>query len=394
MRELLAQKKAKLDEMRKMMNAAETEKRAFTDEEQSTYDGMAEEARNIQKQFENEQRLFEMDSETVPDEVPEDDQRSGQEEKELRYVNTFLKHVRKIPLNEAEKRQLSSNTDADGKLLIPKDIRTMINEFKRDEMDIIDYVTVEPVNTNSGSRNIEKDAAKTPFDEVAELVTIPDMGSPQFEKISYNVIDFKGIMEIPNSLLKDEDAGLMRYIAKWIAKKEVATHNALVFYADGTKMQGILGVSSGGINIDKSPTTPIAIKDFKTIFNKKLPSAIKKRAKVITNQSGFNYLDSLEDVNGRPYLQPDPKKESEYKFLGKPVVVFDDDVLLNDTDKAPFIIGDCKEAYVYFDREGKSIATSKEAGFDNDSTKVRAIMRGDGKFFDKKAVQVIYTPVE
>lgn len=395
LRELRAKKAKKMDELRALNTSSETENRSFTEEEQRTYDANLGEVEQINVNIQSEERFIALQGDDIPDE-PENRGTGGvgpiAKPGEIRYLDVFLKAVRSQSLNEEEQRSLSSNTDEDGGVLIPQDIRTQIKEFMRDEMNMYEYVTVEPVKTKSGSRVVEREAAKSPFEGVAELVTIPDMGKPQFDKIVWDIQDFKGLMEIPNSLLKDEDANLMRYIAKWIAKKQVATHNSLIFYADGTKVDGLLGVTSGGLTIDK-PVAAIGIKGFKTILNKTLPSAIKKRATITTNQSGFDYLDGLEDKNGRPYLQPDPRDESGYKFLGKKVIVFDDDVLLNDTDKPPFLIGDPKEAYTYFDREKLSIATSKEAGFENDSTKVRAIMRGDGSFFDKKALHVVYTPV-
>lgn len=396
LRTLRAKKKTTMDELRAMVTAAETENRSFTEEEQRSYDDKLAVVEQVNKDIDNEERLMTLQGDDIPEEPEERNQGTppGAKPGEVRYLDVFLKAVRSLPLNEEEQRALSSNTDSDGAVLIPQDIRTKIKEFMRDEMDMYNYVTVEPVKTKSGSRVVEKEAEKTPFEGVAELVDIPDMGTPQFDKITWDIQDFKGLMEIPNSLLKDEDANLMRYIAKWIAKKQVATHNALIFYADGTKVDGILGVTSGGITIETLAAV-IGIKGLKTVINKTLPTSIARRATITTNQSGYNYLDTLEDANGKPYLQPDPRNASGYLFLGKKVIVFDDDVLRNNVDgKAPIIIGDPKEAYTYFDREKLSIATSKEAGFENDSTKVRAIMRGDGSFFDKKALHAVYTPVE
>lgn len=323
-------------------------------------------------------------------------------EGEVKYVDVFLKYMRNLalrpeerkPFTQQEKALLSSNTDADGRLLIPQDIRTQINTLRRSYLDMYDYVNVELVGTATGSRVIEKEAAYTPFEGVAELTAIPDMGNPQFAKISFAVNDFKGILEIPNSLLKDENADLMGYLSKWIAKKLVATHNSLIFYADGTKAQGILGVTSGGFTIETA-TAPADIKKFKSILNKQLPQAIALTAKIITNQTGFDYLDGLEDAMGRPYLQPDPTGATPGKFLGKQVIVFDDATLQNKptTGEAPFLIGDPREALTYFDREQLSVASSSEAGFENDATKVRAITRGDSKFVDTKALYVLYSPV-
>lgn len=318
----------------------------------------------------------------------------GGEEAEMSYKDAFLNAIRGKMTTEV-KAQLSSGTDADGRLLIPQDILTRINELRRNYRDMYDYVNVESVGTLTGSRVIEKEADITPLEGVAELVTIPDMGSPQFAQIKYSINDYKGLLEIPNSLLKDENANLEGYLVKWIAKKLVATHNSLIFYADGTKVQGILGTTVDGFTSD-TLTDPATVKDFKSILNKKLPSAIATTSKIFTNQTGFDYLDGLEDSFGRPLLQPDVTDSTKYKFLGKEVVVFDDAVLKNKdtTGEVPFIIGDAKEAYTYFDRENISIATSTEAGFENDSTKMRVIARGDGKFVDTKALYILYTPLE
>lgn len=313
---------------------------------------------------------------------------------EMSYKEAFLNAVRGNMTKEV-KAALSSNVDADGRLLIPQDILTKINELRRNYRDMYDYVNVETVGTLSGSRVIEKEAEITPLEGVAELVTIPDMGSPQFAQVKYSINDYKGLIEIPNSLLKDEKADLEGYLKKWIAKKLVATHNSLIFYADGTKVQGILGTTVGGFESETLTVVP-TVKNFKSVLNKKLPSAIATTSKIYTNQSGFDYLDGLEDKNGRPLLQPDVTDSTKYRFLGKEVVVFDDAVLKNKdtTGETPFIIGDAKEAYTYFDRENMSIATSTEAGFENDSTKMRVIDRGDGKFVDLKALYILYAPVE
>ncbi|MGR5861838.1 phage major capsid protein [Bacillus pacificus] len=71
-------------------------------------------------------------------------------------------------------------------------------------------------------------------------------------------------------------------------------------------------------------------------------------ANIFTNQDGFNYLDQLEDKNGRPLLQPDPTNPTRKKlFSGKPVIVLSNKTIATDKDgKAPFIVGDLKEAVI------------------------------------------------
>jgi HK97 family phage major capsid protein len=347
--------------------------------------------RSLKSQIEIQAELDKEEIRGVEKKMEKEIRKDGNEN-EVEYRSVFLKVLRGMKLDEAETRALSSNTDADGKALIPQDIMTSVKELRREMLDMYDYVNVETVNTLSGSRVIEKEAAYVPFEGVAELVDIPDMGSPQFVKINFAINDFKGLMEIPNSLLKDTDQNLMNYIAKWIAKKLVATHNALIFYADGTKVQGILGTTGFPTQTLSAKAT---VNNFKTVFNKDLPSAIAKNSLIITNQTGFDYLDGLENAQGVPYLQPSVTDATQYKFLGRSVVVFDDASLHNKatTGEAPFILGNPKEAYTFFDREHLSIDASSVAGFENDSTKVRAITREDGKFVDTKALKVVYSPV-
>ena len=382
--ELKQELATKQDEFRSLLDADKVEEAKL----------LKEELRTLKDKIELQMELDQEETRKVENKMEKEIRKNEGQENEVEYRSVFLKVLRGMKLEEAEQRALSSNTDADGKALIPQDIMTTVKELRREYLDMYDYVNVETVTTLSGSRVIEKEAAYVPFEGVAELVNIPDMGSPQFVKINFKINDFKGIMEIPNSLLKDTDQNLMNYIAKWIAKKLVATHNALILYADGTSVEGILGVTSGGFPIE-TVATAATIKKFKSIFNKDLPTAISRQSIIITNQTGLDYLDGLENANGVPYLQPDVTSATGYKFLGRQVVVFDDATLQNKatTGEAPFIMGNPKEAYTFFDRERLSIDASSVAGFENDSTKVRAITREDGKFVDTKALKVLYTPV-
>ena len=53
----------------------------------------------------------------------------------------------------------------------------------------------------------------------------------------------------------------------------------------------------------------------KDIFNEQLDPAIADNAVVITNQSGFNYLDKLKDKDGNYILQKDPTQQTKGKML-------------------------------------------------------------------------------
>lgn len=300
---------------------------------------------------------------------------------------------------EREIKALSSLTDADGKLLIPADVQTSINTWLRNYTDMAQYVSRETVSMLSGSRVYEVEAESTPFAEVAELTTIPNIDEPTFQKISYACNYYKGMLKIPNELLKNETGGLMAYISQWIAKKMVASRNALAFYADGTKAEGLLGVTSGGIVIHKDLTAPVTLDYIDTILNVSLPMAIASSAecRIYTNQTGFNYLMSIKDSMGRRYLQPDITNPAIYKYSGKEVVVFDDKQLKNETiatkSQFPVIIGNLQEAMKLFEHEGFAVDTDKSVYYADDATGMRVIGAMDTKLFDKKAAIAFYSPL-
>lgn len=167
---------------------------------------------------------------------------------------------------------------------IPEDIRTDIIELRRSSDNLEQYVNVEGVTTKTGTRNIEVDAESTPFDNVDEAADFPEMDEPEFLPIEYKVKKKGGILKMTAELLEDTASNIMAYINKWIAKKTKATRNAMILKVLNEMTKG-------------KEVTVENLDSLKDIFNEQLDPAIADNAVVITNQSGFNYLD------GSFYLQ-------------------------------------------------------------------------------------------
>lgn len=291
------------------------------------------------------------------------------------YENAFVSFVKgKASLDEQMTIQaaLSSTTDADGGLLIPKDQETQIIELARAYSSLRDLVYVEPVSTLTGTRVIEVDGEYTPFAEVVEGSKISDIENGEFKAIAYSCKTYGGILPIPNNLLKDNKGNLLHHINKWFAKKRVATENKLIVDIINT--------------FSKTPMT--SIDDIKTTLNKTLDPAISANAIVVTNQTGFNELDKLKDTDGNYLLQPNPTKPTEKLLKGREVKVYPDKVLANDSTKAPIMIGDFKRAITLFDRQLLTIdSTNIGAGaFETNTTKLRGLLRMDVQKFDEKAI--------
>lgn len=291
------------------------------------------------------------------------------------YENAFVSFLKgNASLDEKMTIQaaLLSTADADGGLLIPKDQETQVIELARDYSSLRDLVYVEPVSTLTGTRVIEVDGEYTPFAEVTEGSKISDIENGDFKAIPYSCKTYGGILPIPNNLLKDNKGNLLYHVSKWFAKKKVATENKLI----GDSLSTFSKTAMKGID------------DIKTVLNKTLDPAISANAIVVTNQTGFNELDKMKDTDGNYLLQPDPTKPTQKLLKGRPVKVYPDKVLANDTTKAPVIIGDFKRAITLFDRQLLTVdSTNIGAGaFETNSTKVRGLLRMDVQKFDEKAI--------
>ncbi|MGG3674936.1 phage major capsid protein [Bacillus nitratireducens] len=310
----------------------------------------------------------------VPDSIKNED---------ASYKEVFMKAIRGQNLTHEEasimqeyKAALSENKGEDGGYIVPEDITTTINQLKQTTDSLEQYVNVQPVSTNKGARTLEKRAASTPFAPLSEYGNpnaMKEIASPQFDRIPYAIDDYAGFLPVPNDLLSDTDQALENYLRQWIAKKSVATRNYLILQ-----------------EINK--LTKVDLKDYnglKTTLNVTLDPIFVASANIITNQDGFNYLDQLEDKNGRPLLQPDPTNPTRKLFAGKPVVVLSNKTIATDgAGKAPFIVGDLKEAIVLWDRQQLSIDMTKEGGnaWRSNTTEFRAIEREDVTLWDSEAV--------
>ncbi|MFQ9588815.1 MAG: phage major capsid protein [[Ruminococcus] torques] len=223
------------------------------------------------------------------------------------FVNAIKAAIGKTSLSDDDKEILNSmneGADEDGGLTVPKDIRTAVKELRRSEDALETLVNVERVTTLTGSRVIERYADQTPFDNVDEAAEFPEVSTPQFEKIDYKVKKKGGILKVTQELLNDTAENIITYLKKWIAKKAKATRNFMIvkIIRDITK---------------DAEVTVNDLDDLKKIFNILLDPAIALTAGVVTNQDGYNWLDTLKDKDGRYILQPDPTKPTSTLLFGK-----------------------------------------------------------------------------
>ena len=283
------------------------------------------------------------------------------------------------------RNSMNEGTAADGGYTVPEDIQTQINTYREAKASLIDLVDVEEVTTNKGSRTYKKRAQQTGFTKVGEGGKIKGGNTPQFERIDYEIGKYAGYFPVTNELLEDSDANITGTLITWIGDESRVTRNNLIL----------------GVVKTKTATALTGLDDIKKALNVTLGQAFKATAKIVTNDDGLQYLDTLKDNDGKYILQPNPAQPMEMVVCAGatriPVFVVPNADMPSDTKtakkrKIPMIIGDLHEAVKFFDRKQTTIMTSNIAmagelnAFEEDLTLFRAIEREDCKAKDLDAI--------
>lgn len=275
-----------------------------------------------------------------------------------------------------------SEKGEDGGFIVPHSVSTMIQEYKRQgHFDLTLLVDVQMTAVLSGEFTYEKLGDITPWDNISQWETIPEVGTPQFERKEYKIEDYAGILPIPRTLLQDTDQNLLRHIAKYIARKTIVTRNAKILEV---------------INENFAETKALEnVDDFKDVFDLSLDPAFLGTTKIVTNQYGYNFLRKLKDEQGNYLMQPDVTQRDKWTIDGKEIVLVSSNTLPNVEGGAPIYIGDFKEAIRFFDRGVYEITPTTIGGhaFLRNSYDIRVIDRFTAIPVDTEAVVACTVPV-
>ncbi len=255
----------------------------------------------------------------------------------------------------------------------------------RKYVDLGEQVNTEDVSTLTGWRVIEQFAAALPLTKVTTELTVKADGdegeSPKFNKVEWSLDEYFDFLRVGNSLMQDTPANIMNYLSKWFSKKVILTNNSLIL----TLINAISGTAVA------DPADLLTY--IKTTLNKTLDPAFSASASIITNQSGLDLMDQLEDGVGRPLLQPDPSSPTSFRVKGRPVVHLSDAHWPNMTSpaRARIAIGDGKEYATLFRRPGYEFASTNIGGsaWRSNSSEVRGIARLDAQELDTGALTVL-----
>lgn len=352
------------------------------------------ELKELQAKAEMLAELEEDDDDEIEDKVNNKKVKELKDKTKMSVANAFVQCVKAMAKRQAAPVEamevldsvthMTEGVDEDGGLTVPQDIQTKVKELRRGQDALEELVNIESVSTLSGSRVIEKNADETPWDNVDEEADFPEVQGPQFEKIAYKVKKKGGVLKLTKELLSDTAENIMTYLYRWIAKKSKVTRNFIILKAVADNFG--------------SAKTIDGLDALKKVFNIELDPALALDAKVVTNQDGFNWLDTLKDTDEKYVLQPNPTDATKKLLFGRyEVIVLSNKTLKTASDKAPIYCGNFKEALTLFDREYMTIETSDQAGdmWSKDQVGVKVRERLDIQVVDSEAIvkgEITITP--
>ncbi|PKM71512.1 MAG: phage major capsid protein [Firmicutes bacterium HGW-Firmicutes-16] len=285
------------------------------------------------------------------------------EEDEMKFIT---------PQNEVQKALITGADAVNGEnFLVPEDVRTAIIELRRTYISLKDsgVVTVIPTQSLAGSFNFESGTPSglTNFSDGGAVSTGAD---PTFVQKPFSIALYGMIIPISNVLTMTEKSGLMAYLNKWFVKNAVLTENAQII---------------AKLKVGKPAKALSGWETLKASINKDLDPSCKIGGVIVTNQSGFVYLDSEKDLTGKPILQPNPANSTQKIFQDMAVLVLPDAQLPDVSSKHPFFYGRTSDGCWFIDLLGYLFASSEHAGFSKNQTHMRMIEGFDTVQADKDA---------
>lgn len=417
MREILAKIEEKTKEARGLMDGE--------NKDVAKASALLDEVTELKAEYETEKRLYEMEKQdNTPDEDQVQDKKVKRSEEEA--LKAFGRAAKAGFKTNDYDGTLNESTPADGGYTVPEDIYTRIEYFREAEFSFLDLVRREIVHTATGARTFKKRSQYAGFSKVGEAGKIGATATPEFERITWAIDKYAGYMPITNELRYDSDANVAQVVIEWLARESRATANNLI----------LAQIQSNGSAVDFKDLDGI-----KKALNVDL-SLFKGSSRVITNDDGLQYLDTLKKKSdsNEYLLTPDPRDPMRLQIAagatvvplevipnqimpstptytvssdttvqaGKTYYTLSDGVYtavtsptgnpstssyyeMDPTPQIPFIIGDLREGVVYWDREWMSIAESAIAAigdfnaFEQDLTLYRAIEREDVTLRDTDA---------
>ena len=200
------------------------------------------------------------------------------------------------------------------------------------------------------------------------------------QDISYNIENYGALVPIANDLQEDEAVNIIQDVIKPdFAEAGVNSEN-----------DEILQIVEDNAT-DKS-TGVTDWRGVKKVIDGVLPT-LRAKTVVITNLTGYVYLQSQEDKNGRNLDLVKTVNGKDYFQNRQLITLSDEAVTASATGKVVFYVVNLYALVKFFERKGYTVSTDKSVFFESDETALKVQERFDCEKLDDRAdFKVEFTP--
>lgn len=304
----------KVKALENVLNAAKTENRAMTAEEQASFDAIEKEIADIDKTIEAEERAAK--AKNTKETGDNGTEQETQEELEER---AFVKYVLGAAAGLEERAGELNLTMANNGAIVPTSIANKIIKKVKDISPILSRATVYYM---TGELKVPVYGASSGHD--VKVAYSDDFTELTADAGKFTSVDLKGYLVgaltlIGRKLKTNAMFNVTDFIVNYMAEEIAAFLEGELLNGTTSKMEGALSTTN-----EKTAAAAAAITADELIdLQAKVKQAFQSDACWIMHPETFTAVKKLKDGQSRYLLQDDFSGEFPYRLLGKPVFVSD-----------------------------------------------------------------------
>lgn len=304
----------KVKALENVLNAAKTENRAMTAEEQASFDAIEKEIADIDKTIEAEERAAK-----AKNTQETGDNGAEQETQEELEERAFVKYVLGAAAGLEERAGELNLTMANNGAIVPTSIANKIIKKVKDISPILSRATVYYM---TGELKVPVYGASSGHD--VKVAYSDDFTELTADAGKFTSVDLKGhlvgaLTLIGRKLKTNAMFNVTDFIVNYMAEEIAAFLEGELLNGTTSKMEGALSTTN-----EKTAAAAAAITADELIdLQAKVKQAFQSDACWIMHPETFTAVKKLKDGQNRYLLQDDFTGEFPYRLLGKPVFVSD-----------------------------------------------------------------------
>ncbi len=320
-REMMEKRAALVAEARKLLDAAEGEKRELNAEERTQYDKIFEEARTLGDKIQREQELREEERRLAEaGRMEPEGKKENPEERKLQAFRNFL-----VNGNAAEYRALANDSDADGGFLhAAEQFITRLIKGLDNQVFVRQYATILPVTGSDtlGAPSLTDDPSDPTW--TTEIAGPSEDSTMAFGRRSLQPQQLSKLIKISMKLLKTSALPVENLVADRLAYKfSVAQENAFLNGDGDGEPLGIFTASDNGISTDRDVSTDntetALTADGLTNAKYALKAQYRRGCRWIFHRDAVKMISKLKDGEGQYLWRPGVTLGEPDLLLGLPI---------------------------------------------------------------------------